>query len=148
MSDYTVARLDEIEQWNDGRCPYQAVGIHFGIRAFGANAWTAAGAGDRIINEHDESEPNSDEELYVVLHGHATFELDGERVDAPAGALVFVRPGVQPNRFAEEAGTSILVLGGKPGMAVQRAVGWQIWAPVARCTRRASTTRWSSAAAS
>jgi mannose-6-phosphate isomerase-like protein (cupin superfamily) len=49
--------------------------------------------GDRLINEHDESQEHDlQEELYLVQRGRATFELDGERVDAPAGTLVFVRP--------------------------------------------------------
>ena len=79
----------------------------------------ASDAGDRIINEHDESEPGSNEELYLVLRGRAVFELDGDRVDAPAGTLVFARPGVKRTAFAEEAGTTILALGGTPGKAVR-----------------------------
>jgi hypothetical protein len=41
---------------------------HPGIRAFGVNAWSARGAGDRIIYEHDESF-QSNEELFLVLGG-------------------------------------------------------------------------------
>jgi hypothetical protein len=69
MSGYAVAHLDEIDEWDDGRCPWRPVRHHFGITAFGVNAWTARDAGDRIINEHDESEPDSNEELYLVLRG-------------------------------------------------------------------------------
>ncbi len=54
---------------------------------------------DRIINEHDEADEN--EELYLVHQGHATFELGGERVDAPAGTFVFAGPGVKRTAFAE-----------------------------------------------
>ena len=89
---YQVAHLDEIDEVDDGRCPWRPVRHHFGISSFGVNAWTAREAGDRIINEHEEAEPDADEELYLVLQGHATFELDGERVDAPAGTFVFVAP--------------------------------------------------------
>jgi hypothetical protein len=101
---YAVAHLDEIDELDDGRCPWRPVRHHFGITAFGINAWTARGAGDRIINEHDESEPDANEELYLVQRGRAVFELDGERLDAPAGTLVFVRSGVRRTAFAEEAG--------------------------------------------
>ena len=69
MSEYQVAHLDEIGEMDDGRCPLRPVRHHFGITAFGVNAWTARDAGDRIINEHDESEPDSNEELYLVLRG-------------------------------------------------------------------------------
>ena len=126
-SGYVVARLDEIEELDDGRCPYRPVRHHLGISAFGVNAWTARGAGDRIINEHDESEPDSNEELYLVLNGRAVFELDGDRVVAPAGTLVFARPDVKRTAFAEEAGTTIVAFGGTPGEAYEPS-GWELWA--------------------
>jgi hypothetical protein len=129
MSGYTVARLDEIDELDDGRCPWRPVRHHFGITAFGVNAWTARDAGDRIINEHDESEPDSDEELYLVMRGRAMFELDGERVDAPAGTLVFARPGVRRTAFAEEPETTIIALGGTPGKPYELS-GWELWAPL------------------
>ncbi|MDQ3866638.1 MAG: tetratricopeptide repeat protein [Actinomycetota bacterium] len=128
MSGYAVAHLDEIAELDDGRCPFRPVRLHFGITAFGATAWTARDAGDRIINEHDESEdPN--EELYVVVRGRAVFELDGERLDAPAGTLAFVRSGVRRTAFAEEPGTTIIVVGGVPGKAYEPD-GWELWAPL------------------
>lgn len=127
MSGYAVAHLDEIDEMDDGRCPWRPVRHHFGITSFGVNAWTARDVGDRIINEHDESEEN--EELYVVLRGRAVFELDGERLDAPAGTLVFARPGVKRTAFAEEPETSILALGGTPGKAYEPD-GWELWAPL------------------
>jgi len=129
MSGYAVAHLDEIDEMHDGRCPWRPVRHHFGITAFGVNAWTARDAGDRIINEHDESEPDLNEELYLVLAGRAAFELDGDRVDAPAGTLVFVRPGVKRTAVAEEPETTIIALGGTPGKAYEPD-GWELWAPL------------------
>jgi tetratricopeptide (TPR) repeat protein len=130
MSGYAVAHLDDIDEITDGREPWRPVRLHFGIQAFGVNAWTAPNTGDRIINEHDESDgPDSQEELYLVLHGRAKFELDGEQVDAPTGTLVFARPGVKRTAFAEEPGTTLLALGGTPGKAYQ-SDGWEVWAPL------------------
>ena len=129
MSGYAVAHLDEIDEMDDGREPWRPVRHHFGITAFGVNAWTARDSGDRIINEHDEDEADGNEELYVVQRGRAVFELDGERVDAPAGTFVFARPGVKRTAFAEEPGTTILALGGVPGKAYEPG-GWEIWAPL------------------
>jgi tetratricopeptide (TPR) repeat protein len=129
MKNYAVARLDEIDVVDDGREPFRAVRHHFGITSFGITAWTAREAGDRIINEHDESEPDAPEELYVVLHGQAVFELDGERVAAPAGTFVFARPGVKRTAFAEEPGTTVVALGGTPGQAYEPD-GWELWAPL------------------
>ncbi len=128
MSGYTVARLDEIDELDDGREPFRPVRHYLGITAFGVNAWTGHGRGDRILNEHDEAD-DENEELYVVQQGRATFELDGERVDAPAGTLVFARPGVKRTAFAEEPETTILALGGTPGEAYQPD-GWELWAPL------------------
>ena len=129
MSGYAVAHLDEIDEIDDGRCPLRAVRHHFGITAFGVNAWTGRDAGDRIINEHDESEPNSNEELYLVLRGRAVFELDGDRVVAPAGTFVFARPGVKRTALAEEPETTIIALGGTPGKTYEPH-GWELWGPI------------------
>ena len=124
---YKIARLEEIEEMNDGRQPWRPVRMHMGIRAFGVNSWTAAKEGDRIINEHTE-EDGEDEELYVVMYGHATFELDGERKDAPAGTLVFVPPGVKRAAYAETDGTTLLAIGAPRGRAYE-VFGWELWAP-------------------
>jgi tetratricopeptide (TPR) repeat protein len=130
MSGYAVAQLDDIGEISDGRCPLRPIRHHFGIQSFGINAWTGHAAGDRIINEHDEAEEGDEqEELYLVQHGRARFELDGERVDAPAGALVFVRPGVKRTAFAEEPDTTIVVVGGTPGKAFEPS-GFEVWAPL------------------
>jgi mannose-6-phosphate isomerase-like protein (cupin superfamily) len=125
MTDYAVSRLEDIEEVTDGREPWRAVRHHFGITSFGITAWTGHNVGDRIINEHDEKD--EDEELYVVLSGRAVFELDGERRDAPAGTLVFVRPGVKRTAFAEEPDTTLLVIGATAGKAY-RPSGWELWA--------------------
>ena len=127
MSGYTVARLEEIDELNDGRCPFRPVRHHFGITSFGINAWTAQAPGDRIINEHDEAD-DGNEELYLVQSGRAVFELDGERVDAPAGTLVFASPEVKRTAFAEEPGTTVIAVGGVPGRAYE-VQGWELWTP-------------------
>ncbi len=129
MSEYAVARLEEIGEISDGREPWRPVRHHFGITSFGINAWTGREAGDRIINEHDEE--GEDEELYIVQSGRARFELEGERVDAPAGTFVFARPGVKRTAFAEEPGTTILAVGATPGQ-VYEPEGWELWAPFGR----------------
>jgi tetratricopeptide (TPR) repeat protein len=130
MSSYAVAQIDEIDEISDGRCPWRPVRHHFGITSFGVNAFTGKEVGDRIINEHDESEEQDlQEELYLVQRGRARFELDGEQVDAPAGTLVFARPNVKRTAFAEEPRTTIVALGGTPGKAYE-AYGSEIWLPL------------------
>ena len=126
MSGYQVSQLNDIDETTDGRCPWRPVRHHFGIASFGINAWSAKDAGDRIINEHDEADEQ--EELYLVQSGRARFELDGENVDAPAGTFVFAEPGVKRTAFAEEDGTTIVVIGGTPGQAYEVS-GWETWMP-------------------
>jgi hypothetical protein len=109
-----VARLDDIER----RGRSIPVREHLGIHAFGVNAYTP-GEDGTLINEHVES-GSGQEELYVVLDGNPTFEVDGETIDAPAGTLVSVPPGSR--RKATGTGT-ILALGATPGEAYQ-ALNW------------------------
>jgi len=128
MSGYKVARLDEIEEMGDGRSPWRPIRHHLGIQAFGINSWTARNAGDRIINEHGEEGDNGEEELYVVLHGRAKFEVGDDKFDAPEGTLVFVPPNTRRTAFAEDAGTTVLAIGAPPGQPYT-AFGWELWAP-------------------
>lgn len=130
MDDFAVANIDEIDELVDAGCLYRPVRHHLGITAFGVTAWTARAAGDLIINEHDEGDPTSDQELFLVVRGHAVFELHGDRVDAPTGTLVYAPPGAQRKAIAEEAGTLILLVEGTPGKAYEPR-GWELWAPLA-----------------
>jgi quercetin dioxygenase-like cupin family protein len=123
MSGFTVARLDELEQ----RDTWIPVREHFGIGAFGTNAYRAEAAGDDVIGDHSELMARH-EELYVVLDGHATFTVDGDEVDAPAGTLVFVSdPAVRRKAVAKDAGTTVLVVGGKPGEAFRVSPWEESW---------------------
>jgi hypothetical protein len=126
VADYSVIRFDAIAEIDDGGAPYRPVRHHFGIASFGVSTFTSRSSGDRIINEH--SEEDDQEELYLVLEGRATFELDSERVDAPAGTLVFAEPGVRRTAFAEQDGTTVVVVGGKPGKGYE-VLGFEAWAP-------------------
>jgi tetratricopeptide (TPR) repeat protein len=132
MSGYSVAQLDQIEEIAYRGCRLRPVRLHFGITALGVNAWTAQAAGDRMIPEHDDDQ----EELYVVLRGRAVFEVDGERVAAPAGTLVFPRPGVTRTAFAEEPETSILALGARPGKAYEPS-DWEVLNPLSEAGKYA-----------
>jgi tetratricopeptide (TPR) repeat protein len=128
VTDYEVRHLDDIEEITDGRCPWRPVRHEFGITSFGVNAWIGREAGDRLINEHDEE--GEDEELYMVTAGRARFQLGDDTVDAPAGTFVFARPGLTRTAFAEEAGTTLLAIGGRPG-EVYEPSGFELWAPIA-----------------
>ncbi len=130
MAVYAVAHLDEIEEFEDAGSHYRPIRHQLGITAFGVTAWTAHAEGDIVINEHDEGDPTADQELFLVLRGHAEFEIQGERVDAPTGTLVFVAPGIKRTASAKEAGTTVIAVEGTPGKGYD-ARGWELWAPLA-----------------
>jgi hypothetical protein len=111
---YAVARPDKIEALpGPGTLTWRPVRATLGIRAFGTNAYTAAEAGEDVVEPHTESPELAHEELYFVARGRAMFRLDGEALDAPAGTYVFVRdPSVHRHAVAAEPGTTVLSFGG------------------------------------
>ncbi|HST25515.1 MAG TPA: cupin domain-containing protein [Gaiellaceae bacterium] len=133
MSGYEILSLHEIEP-----VPYHAregeklltVDRLLDYRAAGVNAWLGD-PGERLVPEHSE---DTDEELYVVVAGRATFTVDGTNLDAPAGTLVHVTAGENRTAVAEEPGTIVLAVGATPGEA-HPASGWTSWV-VADALRR------------
>jgi mannose-6-phosphate isomerase-like protein (cupin superfamily) len=115
-SGYEIAHVDELDALpiNGGEFVWRPVRRRFGISAFGTNAYTAEEPGQRLIEEHRESDGH--EEMYVVLRGRATFELGADEVDAPAGTIVYARPGTKRGAIAAEARTAVLAVGAKPGV--------------------------------
>jgi tetratricopeptide (TPR) repeat protein len=123
---FDVISLEEIEPGpeHEGRVPLN-IRRHFGIEGFGVRANRAVGDG-HVIGEHDEVGLGAagQAELYIVVSGAATFNVDGERVDAPAGTLVFVRnPAAKRSAIAKEEGTTVLAIGGTPGEPYRLSVG-------------------------
>jgi tetratricopeptide (TPR) repeat protein len=117
--EYATARLDEIER----RGNWIPIRRHFGIAAFGVNAWTGD-EGDEVIGPHEERQ-SGHEELYVVVSGRAEFRVGDETLDAPAGTIVFVRDAaVRRGAVAHEAGTTVLTVGAKPGTPFSPSV-WE-----------------------
>jgi quercetin dioxygenase-like cupin family protein len=113
---YEVAHLDELDRFrvDDEGLVWRPVRRKLGIEAFGCNAYTAASAGDRVVERH--SEQNGHEELYFVAFGHARFDLDGEETDAPAGTVVHCPPGTTREAHAVEPDTTVVAFGAKPGV--------------------------------
>lgn len=120
MKRWETANLAEIEAIpSTGTLQWTPVRRHFGIAAFGINAFIATEAGQDVVEQHNEK-VREHEEAYVVLSGAAMFTLDGDEVEARAGTIVFVRdPAVERSAIAKEPGTTVLAIGGKPGKAYE-----------------------------
>ena len=109
-------RLDDVEGVPVfGTLVWKPIRKTLGVTAFGINAYTAANAGDEVVEEHTETQLGH-EEIYAVISGHATFTVDGEEVDAPAGTLVYLdKPEERRHAIAKEPNTTVLAIGGVPG---------------------------------
>jgi hypothetical protein len=121
-----IVHIDDLELIPVGErgLQWRPIRERFDIRAFGTNAYTAD-AGNEVVEEHTES-TYGHEEMYVVVQGRATFTLDGESVDAPAGTIVHIPdPSVKRMAVAEEPGTAVLAVGGKPGEAFEPSA-WEL----------------------
>jgi len=121
-------RLDEVEGVPVfGTLVWKPVRRTLGVTAFGINAYTAARPGDEVVEDHTE-ETLGHEEIYTVISGRALFTVDGEEVDAPAGTLVYLDdPKQRRSARAAEAGTTVLAVGGVPG--VHESSAWEYFFP-------------------
>jgi mannose-6-phosphate isomerase-like protein (cupin superfamily) len=115
MKSTTIAELTREDGWAPLRHALD-------VRAFGINAWTKD-AGEELISEHDE-ESSGHEELYLVISGRATFTVDDETLDAAPGTAVLVQPGTKRSAVANDAGTTVVVIGGTAG-AVFEPRAWE-----------------------
>ena len=78
-------------------------------------------AGDELIERHDETTTgagDAHEELYLVLDGRATFTVDGEEIDAPAGTCVLVEVGTMREAVAAEPARACSPSAAEPGAAL------------------------------
>ena len=124
MADpYSVLRLDDVEPIAVAGVNWKPVRRTLGIDAFGINAYTG-NVGEHVVEEHTE-ETLGHQEVYVVLTGRATFTLDGDELEAPPGTIVFIRdPSVRRHAIAGEDGTTVLAVGGVPGVHSPSAWEW------------------------
>ena len=133
-------RLDEIEGLPVlGTLVWKPIRRPLGVTAFGINAYTAANAGDEVVEEHTEVDLGH-EEIYVVVAGHATFTVGDEAVDAPAGTLVYLDdPKQRRHAVALEPSTTVLAIGGVPGQ--HEPSPWEYFFPALPAAREGDYAR-------
>ena len=120
MSSYRKANLDEIaaKKWPH----WMPVRHYFSIDAFGVNAYRAK-AGGNTVPEHDETDSNH-VELFYVATGAATFTVDGEEFDAPAGTFVYIEdPKAKRAAKATADDTVVIAMGSVRGKPYE-IIGW------------------------
>jgi mannose-6-phosphate isomerase-like protein (cupin superfamily) len=62
-----------------------------------------------VAPEPDRQQPHDDDEVYVVLDGRGTLEIEGEPVDLHVGSAVFVPAGAD-HRFVGYEQLAVLVI--------------------------------------
>ena len=139
MKHTHIDELDRIEL--DEGFVWRPIRRHFGIRAFGVNAYTPSEAGAQVIEQHTE-ERLGHEEIYLVLRGRARFTIDGNEHELGPGQLVFVRdPSLRRGAVALDETTVVLALGGKPGAAFEPSA----WEAMFAAIPAAREERWDEA---
>ncbi len=120
----SLAHIDELDaiEMQDGFV-WRPVRRHFGIQAFGTNAYTP-GASGQVVEEHTE-QVLGHEEIYLVLRGRVRFTVDGNEHELGQGQLVFLRdPSLRRSAVALTDDAAVLAIGGKPG-APHEVSAWE-----------------------
>lgn len=91
---------------------FKFVRHHLGATGFGINQIDFPPG--KVGSEHDEA-TSRQEEVYFVLSGGGTLEIDGETVELIPGRYVLVPPDAKRRPTAGPDGMSFVVVGGVPG---------------------------------
>ena len=111
---FAIVSLEQLDRYPaiSGAPVLMPVRRRLDVRAFGINVWTAP-VGAPVIERH--SEPDGDEEVYVVMRGRVRFTVDNETFDVGPETLVHIRPDTMREAVAVEPETVVLAVGAKPG---------------------------------
>ena len=113
MADYTAKKIGEMEAGFGGG--FVKARAELGVSSFGMQIIRMPpGYGD--YPEHDHAQ-DGQEEVYVVLDGSGTMDVEGDAVELDGDTLVRVASGTKRKVKAGPQGISMLVLGGCPGEA-------------------------------
>lgn len=69
-----------------------------------------------VAPEPDRQQPHEDDEVYVVIEGRGTLEVEGREVDLEEGQAMFVAAGAE-HRFTGYESLSLLVVFARRGAA-------------------------------
>lgn len=124
MADYTAKKIGEMEPFYNGL--FLRARDELGVRSFGM-----------AVVEIDADHPHPDhdhpdqEEVYVVLEGTGTLEIEGgaQTVALDADTLVRVGPGTKRRIVADGGRMRLLALGGTPGKAYEAPGYTEVGAP-------------------
>lgn len=114
MSCTVIKRFDELDS-HEGVFLY--AGKSLGVTAWGMNIERLPAGWDGYP-EHDHSE-DGQEEVFMVLEGDATLQVDGEDHALEPGVLARVGPEHKRKIVPGEEGVTLIAIGGTPGKAYE-----------------------------
>jgi mannose-6-phosphate isomerase-like protein (cupin superfamily) len=113
MSDYTAKRINEMEAGFGGG--FVKVRAELGATAFGMQVIQLP-PDYADYPEHDHAD-SGQEEVYAVLSGSGSMDVEGERVELDGETLVRVGADARRKVYAGPQGIRLLITGGAPGEA-------------------------------
>lgn len=125
MSDYSVKRIHEMDTFYKGL--FRRARSELGVQSFGLAVIDL----ERGLDDHPEHDHAvaGQEEVFIVLRGTGTIEIDGEAVSLDPDTIVRVGPGARRRIRPDEGGMRLIAIGGVPGQAYQAPDYTQIGAP-------------------
>ncbi len=115
MADVTVKKLDEFESSYGGA--FKLVRHGLGVESFGLQVIDMPANADQYP-EHDHSE-DGQEEVYTVLEGSATLQVDGEEYQLEPGVFACVPSGHKRKIVTTASPVRLMAIGGVPGKAYE-----------------------------
>lgn len=116
MSGYRVCAIDELPAIHGGLVKLAAAEL--GVESFGLQVLDFP-PGFEHYPEHDHSQ-DGQEEVYLVLRGSATFEVDGEPVALDGGRVLRVPAESRRRLDPGPEGVRLLAIGCTPGGGYER----------------------------
>jgi quercetin dioxygenase-like cupin family protein len=111
MADYAIKKIGDMEAAYRGG--FKKARAELGVTSFGIQVLEFPPNADQHP-EHDHAQEGQ-EEVFLLLRGSGTIDLDGERHELSADELVRVGPAVRRKLVSGPDGMRVLALGGFPG---------------------------------
>ena len=111
MADYTAKRIDEMEASFLGS--FKRARAELGVSSFGMQVIDFPPNAHQYP-EHDHA-ASGQEEVYAVMSGRGTIEVDGERVELTPDVMIRVGPEARRKITTGDEPMRLLALGGVPG---------------------------------
>jgi mannose-6-phosphate isomerase-like protein (cupin superfamily) len=111
MPDYTAKKISDMQAGFGGG--FIKARAELGVSSFGMQV-IAMPPNFNDYPEHDHGE-DGQEEVYAVLEGSGTMEIEGENIAMDCETLIRVPAGTKRKVVSGPSGIQMLVLGGTPG---------------------------------